>query len=311
MKVYTDLGSVPAQKKKTAVTIGVFDGVHIGHRKLLESAIKCAQAIGGKSVVVTFAGHPEKHLKKDTDIKLIKSTTARVKRIKSHGIDMLLLLDFGRVSDMTAGEFIKEVLVKKLNAGCISEGGDFRFGRGGEGGMALLKKYGRQMGFHVHEVPTVKIGGRRVSSTYIRQALKKGDIKKVEKMLGRQYSITGRVEHGRRVGFDFPTANLSLDYEDIPARGVWAVKVIHSSGVYTGAANIGFAPTLKNEKKQLLEVYIFDFKGDIYGDEIKVVFLERLRGEKKFASKEALVRRVEQDIKYIRKKYGASGTAEK
>jgi riboflavin kinase/FMN adenylyltransferase len=150
-----------------------------------------------------------------------------------------------------------------------------------------------------------------VSSTYIRQALKKGDIKKVEKMLGREYSITGRVEHGRRVGFDFPTANLSLDYEDIPARGVWAVKVIHKSGVYTGAANIGFAPTLKNEKKQLLEVYIFDFEGDIYGDEIKVVFLERLRGEKKFVSKEALVRRVEQDIKYIRKKYSALSAAKK
>ncbi|MGD0565905.1 MAG: bifunctional riboflavin kinase/FAD synthetase [Candidatus Goldiibacteriota bacterium] len=304
MKVYTSLRTLPAQKKKTAVTIGVFDGFHVGHRKLLESAIKCAGAMGGKSVVVTFTGHPEKHLKKEADIRLIKSTTARIKRIKSHGIDMLLLLDFKSVSLMTAEEFVKKVLVKKLNAGCISEGRDFRFGRGGAGGIALLKKSAKKYGFCLDVVPDVKIGNKRVSSTLIREALKKGDIKKVEKMLGRQYSITGRVEHGRHVGFDFPTANLSLDYEDIPAGGVWAVKVIHKSGVYTGAANIGFAPTLKKEKKQLLEVYILDFSGDIYGDEIKVVFLERLRGEKKFRTKEELSRRVKKDILFIRKKYG-------
>lgn len=304
MKVYTSLNAVPAQKRKTAVTIGVFDGVHVGHRKLLESSIKCAQSMNGKSVVVTFAGHPEKHLKKETDIKLIKSTTARIKSIKSHGIDMLLLLDFSGVSAMTADEFINEVLVKKLNAGCVSEGRDFRFGKGGFGNITLLKKYGKKLGFGVHVVPDVKIGNIRVSSTHIREALKKGDIKKVEKMLGRQYSITGRVEHGRRVGFDFPTANLSLDHDDIPAGGVWAVRVVHKSGVYTGAANIGTAPTLKNEKKQLLEIYILDFSGDIYGDEIKVVFLERLRGEKKFRSKETLVKKVVEDITYIRNKYG-------
>ena len=259
MKLYTSLSSLPKLKKKSAVTIGVFDGVHVGHRRLLENAIACAQSTGGKSVVITFTGHPSKHLHENSDIKLIKSTKAKIKRIKSHGIDICVLLDFKKIHNKTAQEFIEDILVEKLNAGCVSEGEDFVFGKGGTGNIKLLKAEGEKHGFIVNVVPAVKIYGKRVSSTSIRQYLKAGQIEKAEKMLGRQYAITGKVLRGQHIGFDYPTANLSLDYEDIPARGVWAVKVEYKGKTYTGAANIGFAPTLKKEKKQLLEVYIFNF----------------------------------------------------
>jgi riboflavin kinase/FMN adenylyltransferase len=303
MKVLYGLKGLKRPVKKSAVTIGVFDGVHVGHQELIRSTIRCAQALGGKSVVITFLTHPEKHLNKDTDLKLLKNTSAKISRIKSHGIDMLILLDFRKIWGLTAGEFVGDILVKKLNMGCITVGRDFVFGKGGAGNTALLGRLGKKYGFAANITPDVKLGNRRVSSTYIRECLKKGDIKKVEKMLGREYSIKGKVLKGQHVGFDFPTANLALDYGEIPARGVWAVRVEHKGKNYIGAANIGFAPTLKNEKKQLLEVYIFDFSGDIYGDEIRVVFLERLRDEVKFPSKEALVKKVKQDIRYIRAKY--------
>lgn len=304
MKVYTSLSSLPVLKKKSAVTIGVFDGVHVGHRRLIENTIACAQAIAGQSVVVTFTGHPSKHLDKNSDIKLIKSTKAKIKRIKSHGIDICVLLDFKKIHNKTAAQFIEDILVKKLNAGCVSEGSDFIFGKKGLGNTVLLKKAGKKYGFRVNIVPDVKVCGKRVSSTSIREFLKSGDIKSAEKMLGRQYSITGKVMRGMRIGFGYPTANLKLDYEDIPARGVWAVKVEYKGITYTGAANIGFAPTLKKEKNQLLEVFIFDFNEDIYGREIKVIFMERLRDEIKFDTKEALMKQVGEDIRYIKNKYG-------
>ncbi len=307
MKVIHSLSGIKPQKKKTAVTIGVFDGVHVGHVKLIESTIKCAGSLGGKSAVITFVTHPEKHLNKETDLKLIKNTSAKISRIKSHGIDILVLLDFREVWGLTAEEFVRDILVKKLNIGCITVGRDFNFGKGGTGNAAMLAELGKKYGFITNVVSDVMIGGRRVSSTYIRECLKKGDIKKAEKMLGRQYSIKGKVLRGAHVGFDFPTANLALDYDEIPARGVWAVKVESAGKNYTGAANIGFAPTLKNEKKQLLEVFIFDFHKNIYGKEIKVTFLERLRDEKKFKSKAALLKRVEQDIAYIKKRYSKRG----
>jgi riboflavin kinase/FMN adenylyltransferase len=305
MKVYTSLNSVPKMKKKSSVTIGVFDGVHVGHTRLIENTIACAQKLSGQSVVITFKGHPGRHLDKNSDIKLIKSTKAKIKRIKSHGIDIMVLLDFKKIHNKTAAEFIKDILVDRLNAGCVIEGRDFVFGRGGTGNISLLKEAGGQYGFKVSVVPEVKVCGKRVSSTSIREYLKSGDIKKAEKMLGRQYSITGRVMRGRHIGFDYPTANLKLDYEDIPARGVWAVKVEYKGSIFTGAANIGYAPTLKNETKQLLEVYIFDFNKNIYGKEIRVIFLERLRDEIKFGTKEALMKQVREDINYIRKKYGS------
>jgi riboflavin kinase/FMN adenylyltransferase len=161
------------------------------------------------------------------------------------------------------------------------------------------------LGFSVKVVPDKMADGYKVSSTIIREKLAQGDIKLVRKMLGRPYTIDGEVIEGRHIGRDigFPTANIKIKYEEIPARGVWAVAVDYNKSRYIGAANIGFAPTLKQEKAALIEIFIFDFDSVIYGKKLKVEFLERIRDEKKFKNKDALIAKINQDINYIRRKY--------
>jgi riboflavin kinase / FMN adenylyltransferase len=303
MKVFNSLKEIKGLKTRTAVTIGVFDGMHLGHQRLIKKIVSCAKECGGKSMVLTFREHPDVVLKKGSGIQFIKNIKAKIARIEKCGVDMTALIGFNEVAGMTAEEFARDVLVKRLNACCVAAGRDFIFGRGGRGNTKILKEFGKKYGFKVIIPEDVKIKGARISSTRIRQYLKKGDIRTVEKMLGRPYAISGKVAKGGRIGFEFPTANIKLAYADIPARGVWAVRVIHKSGTYTGAANIGFAPTLKDMERVVLEVYILDFKKNIYGDDLRVEFIERLRDEKKFATHEELLEQVKKDVEYIRKKY--------
>jgi riboflavin kinase / FMN adenylyltransferase len=303
MKVFSSLKQIKKTGRPSAVTIGVFDGVHLGHRRLIRQTINCAKKFKGQSAVITFKGHPDLYPGKKSGMSFIKSDAEKLRALEKQGVDVVAMLDFAGIRGMEAGDFVKKALVDALKARCVVAGRDFRFGKGGAGNTALLKELGEKHGFKVVIPRDFKVNGRRVSSTLIRQYLKKGDIKAVKKMLGKPYAITGKVVRGRRAGFVFPTANLKLAYGDAPARGVWAVKVIHKSGSYFGAANIGFAPTIKNLKDALLEVFILDFNRDIYGDELRVVFLERLRPEKKFKSRDALISQVKKDIGYIRKKY--------
>jgi riboflavin kinase/FMN adenylyltransferase len=306
MKIVRSLRNLKI-KGPTAVTIGVFDGVHAGHQALIKKTVENSKKIKGRSVLITFDGHPDRLFARDAGLKLIKNTMHNIDIIKSYGIDIVALLDLKKLVGIEADEFVRGILLKKFNMKHISAGRDFVFGRGGAGNIRLLKKLGRQYGFVVDIVPDVKIKGKKVSSTLIRQMLLKGDIRTVEKMLGRKYAIEGQVIEGRHIGhgLGFPTANIKIEYEEIPARGVWAVEVECCGGFYTGAANIGFAPTLKAEKAALIEVFIFDFDKRIYGKKIKVTFLERLRDEKKFTGPEALVKQINRDISYIRKKYSS------
>jgi riboflavin kinase/FMN adenylyltransferase len=303
MKVFNSLKKIKKLKTRNAVTVGVFDGMHLGHQRLIGRTLSCAAECGGKSAVITFREHPDTVLKKNSGIQSIKNTKAKLSRISKCGVDITAVIGFKEVAGMTAEEFVRDVLVGKMNACCVVAGRDFVFGKGGKGNVGTLKKLGKKYGFKAVIPEDVRIKGTRVSSTLIRQYLKKGDIKTVEKMLGRPYAISGRVAKGRHIGFEFPTANIKLAYADIPARGVWAVRVIHKSGVYTGAANIGFAPTLKDLERVVLEVYILDFNKKIYGDDLRVEFVERLRDEKKFETHEELLEQVKKDIEYIRKKY--------
>ena len=293
-------------RSKSAVIVGVFDGVHTGHLALINLAKRKAAKIGGKSVLVTFSGHPDRYFSKNTELKLIKKHSHNLEIIKRHGIDICVVLDISKVSKMKAEDFVKKILVEKLNMKSIIAGSDFVFGRGGLGGVKLLKSMSKELGFNVTVVADKKVQGYKVSSTIIRKKLAQGDIKLVNKMLGRPYTIEGEVIEGRHIGRDigFPTANIRIKYEEIPASGVWAVAVEYDGKVYTGAANIGFAPTLKGEKDALIEVFIFNFDSVIYGKKLKVRFLERLRGEKKFKDKDALIEGINREISYIKKKYG-------
>jgi riboflavin kinase/FMN adenylyltransferase len=303
MKVFSSLKQLKKTGQPAAVTVGVFDGVHLGHLRLIKQTIKCAKKFKGQSAVITFKGHPDLYPGRKSGISFIKSDGEKLKALEKSNVDIVVMLDFAGIRGITARDFVEKVLVAGLKARCVVAGKDFRFGKGGAGNTALLKELGKKHGFKVIIPGDFKVNGRRVSSTLIRQYLKKGDIKAVKKMLGRPYAITGKVMRGRRAGFVFPTANIKLAYGDAPARGVWAVRVEHKSGKYFGAANIGFAPTIKNLKDALLEVFILDFNRNIYGDELRMVFLERLRPEKKFKSRDALIAQVKKDIGYIRKKY--------
>lgn len=303
MKVYHFLSRIKKFSKPSAVTIGVFDGVHLGHLRLIKKTIRCAKKIGGKSVVFTFKGHPEIHLNKKSSVSMIKSDEAKLALLEKYGVDITVMPDFSTVRGMRARDFAQKVLAGRLNARCVVTGRDFIFGRGGTGDNALLKRLGRELGFKTAVVRDFKIKGRRVSSTLIRHYLKKGDVKTVKRMLGRPYAISGKVVQGRHAGFLFPTANIRLAYGDAPGRGVWAVRAVLKSGKYYGAANVGTAPTIKKLKEALLEVHILDFNRDIYGQDLRVVFLERIRKEKKFRNREELIGQVKKDIEYVRNKY--------
>ncbi len=304
MKVYRSHKEIKKSKKGATDTEGVFDGMHLGHQRVIKQAVKCAKKIRLKSFVITFKDNPDGYLRKSKESSFIKSPEAKLKRISMCGVDRAAMLDFKEVAKIPADDFIKDIIAGKLAARCVVTGRDFVFGRGGGGNVKTLEKAGKKYGFKVIVPPDMKIKGRRISSTLIRKYLKSGNIRLVEKMLGRPYCLSGRVVRGRKIGFEFPTANIKLPYADIPARGVWAVSVIHGGKEYAGAANIGFAPTLKALDEVLLEVYMLDFNKKIYGDEIRVVFLERLRDERKFGNHDALLKQVRKDVGYIREKYG-------
>ncbi|MFP4465626.1 MAG: bifunctional riboflavin kinase/FAD synthetase [Candidatus Goldiibacteriota bacterium] len=294
-----------AMRKPAAVVIGAFDGVHTGHQCLIEKAEKKAKKINGRSVLVTFSEHPDKILVKDPEIRLIKNTDYNMELIGKYGIDYVVVLDIKKFADMPAEDFIKKILVKKIRMKYIVTGKDFVFGKNAAGNTELLKKAGRKYGFETEIIPDVKIGKKRISSTLVRQALKNGEIKTVEKMLKRPYMIKGRVVKGRGAGqtLGFPTANIKIRNEEIPARGVWAAAVCIENKKHTGAVNIGFAPTLKKKKAAVIEVFIIDFSGNIYGKTVEVVFLERLRDEKKFRNTEELKKQIAKDVEKIKKKY--------
>lgn len=303
MKIFTSIHCFRKIKKKIVLTIGVFDGLHIGHRFLIKKTVEIAKKTKGLSSVLTFDTHPEKILNKRNKIKIIKDTESKINRLKIMGVDIVLMLDFKKIKSLLAHDFLKNYILKNINLSHLITGRDFVFGKNKSGNIKLLKKISKKLNFKIITVPYIKINNKRVSSTLIRKCLKEGNIKLVEKMLGRQYSITGKVVHGRHLGFKYPTANIILKYEDIPANGVWAVRVLYRGRSYLGAANIGMAPTLKNEKKSLLEVYIFNFNRNIYGEKIRVVFLKKIRNEKKFKNYTALIKRVDKDIELIKEKY--------
>jgi len=303
MKILTSANHFKRIKKKIVLTIGVFDGLHIGHQFLIKKAVTVAKKIEGLSVVLTFDRHPEKLLNKRNRIKTIKDIESKINRLKIMGVDAVLVEKFEKIKSLSANDFIKKHILKNMNLYCLVTGKDFVFGKNKSGDVRLLKRLGNKFNFKTIVVPDIKVNNRKVSSTLIRECLKNGNIKLVEKMLGRQYSISGKVVHGRRLGFKYPTANVKLRYEDIPASGVWAVRVFYKGKKYLGAVNIGVAPTLKDEKKAQLEVYIYNFHNNIYGKKIRVVFLEKIRDEKKFGKYEDLIKRVDKDIRFIKEKY--------
>ncbi len=298
MKLITDLTGITEKFENTVITLGNFDGLHKGHQELIRMVIRRAQETGGKSLVVTFRPHPLKILAPEKCPPLISIYEEKIKLIKKLGIDVLVKIPFTKeFASMTPRDFVKNILSDLLGAKEIFVGYNYRFGKGREGTIESLKAFGREFGFVVQEVEQVSINGETISSTKIRDLLKEGDVEHAARLLGRHYAITGVVikgdGRGRTIGF--PTANIAPKHSIMPANGVYAVKISARDKCYDGVANVGLRPTF-DQKDFTLEAHIFDFNEDLYGEEISICFIRRIREEKKFLNVEALIKQINADI---------------
>jgi riboflavin kinase/FMN adenylyltransferase len=299
MRLYRTFASVPRPARgPRAVAIGVFDGLHIGHQAIFERARAEATRAGGTSLVFTFEPTPKEFFSPATAPPRLTRFRERFEQLTAVGIDELFCPRFASVRDISPQDFVDDLLVETLGASHVIVGGDFRYGAERRGTVAELHARGRERGFGVTEIAPVYFNGRRVSSTAIRQALKAGDLATARGMLGRDYSISGRVVRGLGLGrtLGFPTANVNLKRLQAPIDGIFAARVTGlADEPLDGVASVGTRPTIGGGVA-LLEVLIFDFDGDIYGRYITVHFVKRLREERHFADLAAMQRQMRVDV---------------
>lgn len=299
MKVYHHIDEFEG-KGNAVVTTGTFDGVHTGHQAILKRLNEIAVKEEGESVLITFHPHPRMVLfPEDNDLKLLSTQEEKIRLMKKYGVDHLIIHPFTKeFSRLTSLQFIREILVNKIKTKKLVIGYDHHFGRNREGSFEHLKESGPVYGFMVEEIPAQDVDNVAVSSTKIRHALLAGDIKTAKEYLGHDYTLTGKVIHGEKKGRElgFPTANISVEdrHKLIPAIGIYAVKAEAEGNTYNAMLYIGFRPTL-NGKYQSIEVNIFDFDKDIYGKQITVHFIDRIRDDMKFDKLDELKKQLSAD----------------
>lgn len=310
MKVYQSVKSFrPIQP--TVVTIGTFDGVHIGHRAILERLVKTASESQMESLLLTFFPHPRMVLQKDSDLKLINTLDEKKELLEQIGLDHLVIhpftMDFSR---LTALEYVRDILVEGLGARRVVIGYDHRFGRNRTATIQDLRHYGKTFGFEVEELSARQLDDVAVSSTKIRNALMVGDVQTANNYLGYSFMLTGTIVKGRAIGrtIDYPTANLAIKetYKLIPASGVYVVSAEISGKVVYGITSIGNNPTVGGTSRTI-ETYFLDFEGDLYGKNLRIDFLTRIRGEKVFGDTLKLKEAIARDEAFAREYLGRHG----
>ena len=289
---------------KRGIALGNFDGIHIGHQKLINSLLNLCSINKIEPCIYTFANHTLPIISKTKSIKYITSIDMKQKIFREMGISELILNKFdSSLMSLSPEEFIKNILVEKLNCKVAVVGFDYHFGYKAEGNVGLLKKLGQKYDFEVVVIDPVMIDDEIVGSSYIRTYLKEGNIKKVNKYLGRYFSLYSTVIHGDARGGDllgFPTANISLDtLQLLPKPGVYATLIKINNEFYMGATSVGNKPTFEG-KEQSVETFILDFTGDLYDKDIEVIFVEFIRDEYKFKSPEALTEQIKKDVETIK-----------
>lgn len=299
MKKIQNISHYNAIPFHTAITIGTFDGVHTGHRKILERLNNTAKNTGLKSAVLTFFPHPRMVLQKDTDIKLLNTPEEKAQILEALGLEYLIVHPFTEeFSKLSATAFVRDILVNSLKAKKIIIGYDHRFGQNRSANIRDLEAFGQLFDFEVEEIPAQEIDAVSVSSTKIRKALLSGDIVTANRYLNDFYLLTGTVKKGKGLGhqFGFPTANLHIaeTYKLIPKNGVYVVKSTLNGKGYFGMMNIGFNPTVSGTQKTI-EIHFFDFEGNLYDTKIQVGVLHRLRDEHKFNSVAELQKQLQKD----------------
>ncbi|MFZ7283666.1 bifunctional riboflavin kinase/FAD synthetase [Avibacterium avium] len=289
----------PALQQGCALTIGNFDGVHLGHQAVLRHLREKATALSLPMVVMLFEPQPSEYFMGNKAPPRLMRLRDKLSALAKLGVDYVVRIKFNRVfASLSAEQFIQEYLVQRLKVKFLSIGDDFRFGAGRTGDFALLQQAGEKYGFTVEDNCSFQLNEQRISSTAIRQALAEDDLAHAQQLLGKPYCIYGRVVQGNKLGrtIGFPTANIRLQRQVNPVKGVYAVKAKLPNGAeYEGVANIGRRPTI-NGVKQLLEVHLFDFKQDIYGQPLQVELCDKIRDEVKFPSFDALKEQIAKDV---------------
>ncbi len=302
MQILNDADFTPGRFSNTAVAIGNFDGVHLGHRHLLGVLTERAREIGGASVVVTFDPHPLRVLNPARCPPMLCDFRQKAEIIEEMGIDALVRVRFDReFAQMPPLGFAREIVGRSLGAREVFVGPDFAFGKGRAGDIALLSAVGAKEGFSVRTVGSFEVDGERVSSTAVRNAVFASDFGRARRLLGRPYELSGRVVHGksRGRGLGFPTANLLPRQECLPVDGVFAAWLFQGGKRMKAAVNVGSNPTFGAGEKSV-EAFLLDFTGDLYGEELSLRFVRQLRGEVAFGSVEALVAQIEKDVAEVR-----------
>jgi riboflavin kinase/FMN adenylyltransferase len=303
MQLIRGLHNLTPALRGCAATIGNFDGVHLGHQAVLGQLAERAADLGLPAAVIIFEPQPQEYFTPEQAPPRLTRFREKIAALRRYSVDRVLCLRFDRAfAELTAEEFVRRVLIDGLGVRYLVVGDDFRFGKGRSGDFDYLVEAGRRAGFQVAHMHSFALGGARVSSTRIREALRAGDLVAAEQMLGRSYRMLGRIAHGDKRGrtIGFPTANLFLHRRNTPVQGVFAVEMYGlDTEPLQGVANVGTRPTVDGTRS-LLEVHLFDFSGDIYGRHVAVDFLHKIRAEKKFASFDELKAQIEQDARQAR-----------
>ena len=285
------------------LTLGNFDGVHRGHQQILSRLVEVARGINGEAIVLTFHPHPAAVLAPEHVPKLITDWRSRIGLIAAFDVDAVIMEHFTPAfSAITAEDFVRRFLVEGLGVRAVVVGHRVSFGHERAGRATTLRQFGAKYGFAVEVIGPVEVGGHLVSSSAVRRAISHGELERAKLLLGRTPSVTGRVAHGyhRGKGLGFPTANLRIGRLVLPPDGVYAVRVRVHGEWWPGVTNLGFNPTFHQHERSL-EAHIFDFRGDVYGQRVEIAFVQRLRGEEKFPTPQALAQQIARDVEAARR----------
>ena len=306
MQVIHSLEEIGSIEGELHLALGVFDGVHVGHQAVIQSAVDAARAKGGVAGVLTFDPHPIQVLAPHVaPRRILASLHHKQELLAALGVEVLLVVPFTEAfAELDATTFLNKLHEECRSLQTLAMGEDWKFGSQRSGNVALLREFGEKHSINIQAMSAVMVDGERVSSTRIRQAIRDGNLHSVATMLGREYNVLGTVVKGQQLGrtIGFPTANLRVHNEQLPPNGVWAVDVTLENGeVHRGAGNLGVRPTVEGEEgKRLLEIHLIDFEGDLYDKDVTVRFLKHVREELKFASLDALKEQIVRDVQVCR-----------